>query len=154
MYGERDPLPVDLQIGYSKRLEHLPFRFSIIGHHLFDPYIRFDDPEVDVTTDIFGVETYKSSFSKNVDNFFRHIIFNGEFLIGKNEGFRLRVGYDHLRRQELKATTFRSLGGFSMGFGFSIRRFKFDYGVGHYHLVGAANHLSLRYDIGRFFKKI
>jgi len=154
LVDDRKPLPLDLQIGFSKRLKHLPFRFSIIGHHLQEPYIRYDDPERDITTSIFGEQTFRSSFSKNIDNLFRHLIFNGEFLIGKNENVRLRVGYDHLRNQELKTTTFRSLAGFSFGIGFNIKKIKIDYGVGKYHLAGSVNHLSIRYDIGRIFKKI
>lgn len=154
LVDERKPLPLDLQIGFSKRLKHLPFRFSIIGHHLQEPYIRFDDPETDITTSIFGEQEFRSSFSKNIDNFFRHLIFSGEFLIGKNENVRLRVGYDHFRNQELKTTTFRSLTGFSFGIGFNIKKIKIDYGVGRYHLAGSVNHLSIRYDVGRIFKKI
>jgi len=154
LVDSRKPLPFDLQLGFSKKLEHLPFRFSIIGHHLQEPYIRYDDPETDITTGIFGDQTFKSSFSKNIDNFFRHIIFNGEFLIGKNENVRLRVGYDHLRNQELKTQTFTTLGGFSFGAGFNIKKIKIDYGVAKYHLAGSVNHISIRYDIGRIFKKI
>ena len=151
---ERRSLPIDLQIGYSKRLEHLPFRFSIIGHNLQEPYIRFDDPEFDLSTDISGNTVEVSSFTRNVDNFFRHIIFNGEFLLGKNEGFRLRFGYDHLRRRELRVSNLQSLGGFSFGFGFNIKKIKIDYGRGVYHLAGGVNHLSIRYNIGTIFNKI
>lgn len=152
--GSKSSLPFDLQLGVSKKLAHLPFRFSIIGHHLQNPYIRYDDRETDVTVSILGEETYKSSFSKNIDNLFRHLIFNGEFLLGKAENFRLRFGYDHLRRQELKTTTFRGRGGFSFGVGFNIKKIKIDYGIGTYHLAGAVNHISIRYDMGRIFKKI
>lgn len=147
-------LPLDLQIGYSKRLAHLPFRFSIIGHHLHEPYIRYDDPDFDLTTDISGNSITTSSLSRNIDNLFRHLYFSGEFLIGQNEGFRLRFGYDHQRRKELKVSNFQSMGGFSLGFGFNIKRIKIDYGRGIYHLAGAVNHLSFRYDIGKIFNKI
>jgi hypothetical protein len=151
---DKRSLPLDLQIGYSKRLAHLPFRFSIIGHHLHEPYIRFDDPDFDISTDISGNQVSTSSLSRNIDNLFRHLYFSGEFLIGKNEGLRLRFGYDHLRRQELKLSTFQSMGGFSLGFGFNVKRIKIDYGRGIYHLAGAVNHLSFRYDIGKIFNKI
>ena len=151
---ERRTLPFDLQVGVSKRLQHLPFRFSIIGRHLQQPYIRYDDPEFDITESIFGEQEFRSSFSKNIDNLFRHLVFSGEFLLGKREQFRLRFGYDHLRRQELRLSQFRSLGGFSFGFGFNIKKIKIDYGVGHYHIAGAVNHLGIRYNIGRFFDKI
>ena len=151
---DRRSLPLDLQLGYSKRLEHLPFRFSIIGHNLQEPYIRYDDPEFDISTDISGNQVEVSGLSRNVDNFFRHIIFNGEFLLGKKEGFRLRFGYDHFRRRELRVSNLQSLGGFSFGFGFNIKRIKIDYGRGVYHLAGGVNHLSIRYNIGTIFNKI
>jgi len=151
---DKRSLPLDLQIGFYKRLAHLPFRLSIIGHNLQEPYIRYDDPETDITTDISGNQTFKSNFSKNLDNFFRHIIVGGEFLIGKKEQVRLRFGYNHLLRQELKVTTFQSRGGFSMGFGFNIKRFRLDYGRGVYHLAGAVNHLSFRYQIGKLNNNI
>lgn len=148
-------LPFDIQLGYSKKLEHLPFRFSIIGHQLQNWYIRFDDPETDVQLDLLSqVVNEKSAFSRNLDNFFRHIIINGEFLIGNREQVRLRFGYDHLRKQEMKLTNLRSLAGFSFGIGFNIKKIKIDYGINNYHYAGATNHLSLRFDLNRFFNKI
>lgn len=147
-------LPLDIQFGFSKKLEHLPFRFSIITHQMQKWYIRYDDPDADNQTDIFGNTSEKSGFSKSVDNLFRHLIFNGEFLIGKAEQFRIRFGYNHLRKQELKVSTFRSLAGFSFGVGFNIKKIKIDYGVGYYHISGANNHLSLRMNMDRIFNKI
>lgn len=154
LLDNRRGLPLDLQIGLSKKLQHLPFRFSIIAHQMQRWYIRFDDPDVDRQVDIIGNVTEKSGFSKSVDNFFRHFIFNGEFLIGKAEQFRLRFGYNHLRKQELKVSTFRSLGGFSLGFGIDIKKIKIDYGIGYYHISGANNHLSIRMNMDRIFNKI
>jgi len=151
---ETRSLPLDLQIGFSNRLAHLPFRFSIVAQQMQKWYIRFDDPDVDIQTNIIGEETVKSEFSKQVDNFFRHLIFNGEFLIGKNEQLRLRFGYNHLRKQELRVVNFRSLSGFSFGVGFNIKKIKIDYGVGYYHIAGATNHLSIRMDMDRIFNKI
>jgi hypothetical protein len=151
---QRRALPFNLQLGFSKRLEHLPFRFSIIAHQLQRWYIRYDDPDFDVQVNFLGEATEISAFDKGVDNFFRHFIFNGEFLIGVHEQFRLRLAYNHLRKQEMRLSNFRSLAGFSFGFGFNIRKVKFDYGIGYYHLAGATNHLSLRIDMDKIFNKI
>lgn len=147
-------LPFELQLGYSKRLQHLPFRFTITGQQLQKWYIRYDDPDVDNQVNILGEVTSKSEFDKKLDNFFRHFIFSGEFLLGKSEQFRLRFAYNHLRKQELKTTSFRSLAGFSFGFGFNVKSIRLDYGLGYYHLAGATNHLSLRIDTDRIFNKI
>jgi hypothetical protein len=146
--------PLDVQIGISKRLKYLPFRFSIIGHQLHRANVRYDDPNKVETTDIFGETPKENKFGDAVDNVFRHIIFNGEFLLGKNENLRLRAGYNHLRRKELSLTSFRSLAGFSLGFGIKINAFKLDYGVGYHHVAGAVNHISISTDMGKFFKKL
>lgn len=135
----------DIQIGLSKRLNHLPFRFGVTLHQLQQWNIRYKDPNV-VQTDILGNDNEESTFAQNLDNLFRHVILNGEFLLGKREQFRLRLAYNHLRNKELSVLTFRSLTGFSFGFGINIKRFKIDYGMAFYHLEGATNQLSLRFN--------
>lgn len=150
----RNDLPLDIQIGVSRKLNHLPFRFTIIAHQLQQWSVRYDDPNSAETETIFGEAPQEdSAFNEGVDNFFRHFIFNGEFLLGKTQGLKVRFGYNHLRRKELSLSNFRSLAGFSAGLGIRIKGFNLDYGLGYYHLAGAANHLSLRTDLGRFFKK-
>lgn len=152
--GSRFGTPLDVQIGISKQLKYLPFRFSVIAHQLHRSNIRFDDPNKKNETDIFGEPIKKSAFSEAVDNLFRHLIFNGEFLLGKHQNLRLRAGYNHLRRKELSISTFRSMAGFSLGFGIKINAFKLDYGLGYHHVAGATNHVGISTDMSTFFKKI
>ncbi len=149
--GTRFGTPLDIQIGFSKRLAHLPFRFSIIAHQLQNGNIRYDDPNLKQTTDLLGEQIKENNFKNTVDNAFRHLVFNGEFLLGKHENLRLRVGYNHLRRKELSLSTFRSLAGFSLGFGIKVSYFKLDYGVGYHHIEGATNHITIRTDLGQIF---
>lgn len=151
--NESRGVPFDLQVAYSNRLEHLPFRFTIVGQRLDRWNILFDDPDQQGQVDILGNSTDRSDFEKGVDNFLRHFIFNGEFLLGKNETFRLRFGYNHLLRQELRLSTFGSSGGFSFGFGFKIKKFSIDYGRGNFHLAGGVNHVGISYDLGNYKKK-
>lgn len=150
----KSTLPVNVQLGISKKLEHLPFRFSINLHHLN----RWDlGDQEDVVSEVLfiGEETQeRSALSKSVDNAFRHLIINGEFLLGKNENLKLRFGYNHQRRKELAVSSLRSLGGFSLGVGFKVKRFVLDYGLGYYHLAGANNHISIRTNLQTFRKKI
>ncbi len=150
---EEKDLPFDVQIAYSNRLQHLPFRFTIVGQRLDQWTIRYDDPDRQ-EVDILGETNEKSAFNKNIDNAFRHLIFNGEFLFGKNETVKIRLAYNHLMRQELSVSDFRSLSGFSMGFGIKIKRFSLDYGVGNYHLAGGTNHVGIRLDLASFSKKL
>ncbi len=144
---QREPWPVNLQLGYAKRLEHLPLTWMITAHHLqrWDLRSPLDD-QGGIT--IIGEEpTPPSSLSKSIDNLFRHLAFGAELGLGQNEVVRLRVGYNHLRAKELSVSGFRSLSGFSFGFGIKIKKIRLDYGVGRYHLAGGANHLSLTLDL-------
>lgn len=152
--GTRFGTPIDIQIGISKKLKHLPFRFSIIGHQLHRANIRYDDPNVKQEVDVFGNEVKENNFANAIDNIFRHIIINGEFLLGKHENLRLRLGYNHLRRQELSISTFRSMAGFTFGFGLKISAFKLDYGLGYHHVAGATNQMTISTDLQKFFKKM
>lgn len=146
-----EPLPFEIQLGLSKRLKYLPFRFSIIYHHLDRWNILYDDPNAEESTIFLGEEpTERSKSSIWLDNFARHFIFNGEFLFGKKENFRLRVGYNHFRRKELSVDNFRSLAGFSAGIGIKINRFRIDYGYNSYHLGGGINHIGISTNIQEF----
>jgi hypothetical protein len=151
---QRLSAPLDIQIGFSKKLAHLPFRFSIIGHQLQQWNVRYDDPNDQGIVNFLGEEEEQSQLSKSVDNIFRHLIFNGELLLGKTEGLRLRGGYNHFRRRELNLSSIRSMAGFSFGFGMKIKKINFEYGLGYHHLAGATNHISIMTNLDRFKKKV
>ncbi len=149
---QREDIPYDLQLGFSKRLRYLPFRFSVIAHHLHQWDIRHNDPTIvaENSTDFEG-NPIKPRGNPVIDNFFRHLIFNGEFLIGRAEAFRLRVGYNHLRKRELSVTNLRSLAGFSGGVGLKFGRFRLDMSYSAYHLAGGVFHLGLGTNLKDFF---
>ncbi len=151
--GTREDLPLDIQIGITKRLKHLPFRFGVVAHHLHSWDIRYNDPNAeDDDVLLFGEEQPKENkASAAIDNFFRHLVFNGEFLLGKNEGLRLRLGYNHLRKRELTVRNYRSLAGFSGGVGVKIKRFRVDFGYASYHLAGGVVHLGIGTNLREFF---
>jgi hypothetical protein len=148
-----EPLPFEIQVGISKRLRYLPFRFSIIYQQAQRWNILYDDPDSDEPTLFLGEEeSGPSEVGMFFDNLFRHFIFNGEFLFGKKENFRVRVGYNHFRRRELTVENFRSLAGFSFGAGVKINRFRLDYGYGSFHLGGGVNHLTISTNLREFRK--
>jgi len=137
-------LPVNVSIGVSKRLAHLPLRVSATFNHLEQWNITYKDPNVKDDIIIIGEAPKKDKrFGREVDNFFRHVVFSGEFLLGKFEQVRLRLGYNHLVHQEFSVKNVRGLSGFTGGIGIKIKRFRFDYGYTNYHLGGKANHLAI-----------
>jgi len=150
--GTREDLPFDLQIGITKRLRHLPFRFGVIAHHLHEWEITYDDPNFqDDDVLVFGGDEPSDDGPSAVDNFFRHLIFNGEFLFGRNESFQVRFAYNHLLKKELTVRNYRSLAGFSFGAGVKISRFRIDFGYGSYHLGGSVVHFGLGTNLKEFF---
>jgi len=150
----RGSAPFNLSIGVTKRLTHLPFRFGIIADNLQRWNVRYDDPNRVVETNLFGETEEQSEISKRADNLFRHLLFSGEFLLGKRGNLRLRIAYRHLRRQELAVEGFRSLAGFSGGFGIKVSKFRLDYGVGYHHLAGATNHITISTGLNEFTSRL
>ncbi|MBK8491634.1 MAG: type IX secretion system protein PorQ [Saprospirales bacterium] len=151
--GNREKIPYDMQVGISQRLRYLPFRFSIIYHHLHRWNVTYDDPNAVESVLFLGEAPKESQFSLFADNLFRHFIFSGEFLFGRNEPLRLRFGYNHLLRKELSVENFRSLTGFTFGIGIKVNRFRIDYGRGIYHLAGGLNHFTLSTNLSEFSTK-
>ncbi len=152
-YGDtRESLPFDMQLGISQKLRHLPFRITITYHNLHRWNILYDDPNSEEDVFLLGDNQpqERSRLSEITDNFFRHLNFSGEFLLGKKENFRIRLGYSHLRRKELAVDNFRSLGGFSGGIGVKINRFRIEYGHAFYHFAGGTDHFSISTDLGSF----
>jgi hypothetical protein len=148
--NERESVPFDIQAGYSRRLEHLPFRFSIIAHHLHQWDIVYDDPNNRTDDNIFGTSQPRDN-TGFVEDLFRHLVFSGEMYIGKNENFNIRLAYNHLRAKELKLEDFRTLAGFSFGFGLKLGKIKLDYGFGKFHTQAAASHFTLSTNLDRLF---
>lgn len=140
-YGTRENLPFDIQLGISQRLKYLPFRFSIIAHHLHQWNIRYDDPALQNNNNLFNTNQGTKEKNYIVDKFFRHFVFNGELYLGK--ALMVQVGYNHLRRQEMGITAKRTLTGFSVGAGIRVKRFTFNYGKAFYHAAGGNNHIGL-----------
>jgi hypothetical protein len=149
----REDGPFEIQAGISKKLKYLPFRFSIIYHNLQRWNITYDDPNSEEAVTFLGDPQDTGNDNFFIDNLFRHFIFNGEFLFGKYENFRLRFGYNHLLRKEMIVGNYRSLHGFTFGLGLKINRFRIDYGRGNYHLVGGLNHFSISTNLSEFSSK-
>jgi hypothetical protein len=149
--GDPEPLPFEMQLGLSKRLRYLPFRFSVIYRHFNRWNILYDDPNAEPSLLFFGeTEDERSRTNIWLDNFFRHFVFSGEFLFGKRDNFRLRFGYNHFMRKELLVTNFGSMAGFSLGAGIKVNRFRLDYGYSAFHLAGGLNHFSISTNLQEF----
>ena len=147
---ENEPLPFDLQLGISKKFEHVPFRFSVVAHHLqkFN-FTYVDSTQIPQSLDPSQEEEFKGP--PFTEKLMRHFIFGGEFLLTKN--FHIRMGYNYQRRKELVFANRKGAVGMSFGLGFKAGRFHFSYGLANYHLAGWSNHFTLSSNLGEFFKR-
>jgi hypothetical protein len=145
--GNREPLPAEAIIGFSKKLTHTPLRFNVTYRHLERFDLSYDDPydvgDVDPVTGEQQVKT-PGFFNK----FSRHFILGAEILLTRN--FHIRGAYNFQRRREMTVDTRGGTVGFSMGVGLKISKFIISYGRGNYHLAGGANHFSITTNLAEF----
>ena len=148
--GNPEPLPFEIQFGMSKRLKHLPFRYSVVLSHLEKWDLTYLDPNDNRIDPLTGEQLNGSGNSGFLDRAMRHVILGGEFTPAKFLSFR--IGYNYQRRQELKLTSRPATVGFSWGIGLKISKFNFSYARATYHLAGSPNYISLSTNLGDFFK--
>ncbi len=140
-----EALTPDLQIGFSTRLAHAPFRFSVTARDLLTGSLDYEIPENE-----YGVTvTQPESANANIGNLvLRHLIFGLEFVPSDN--FFVAAGLNPRRRQELQVDSRVSTVGYSWGFGFRIYKFHFSYGSARYHLASSSNNFSISTNISDF----
>lgn len=128
-------LPWDIRIGTTFKPQHMPFRFSLTGHHIFNKNLLND-------------EISDSKFREIL----AHVVIGTELIISRN--ISIFAGYNHLVRQELKLQQTSGGAGFSYGFAWTTKSFQFAYGRGAYHIAGASHMLTLNMNVNRIFRKI
>ena len=145
--NEREDLPFQVEIGVSKQLEHLPFRFSIVTHHLNKFDISNNYLKSLITKPKTGNQVAnEESVGKKI---LRHFIIGGELNPGRRSFF-IRGGFNFQRRQDMQVITRPAMIGFSWGFGFRFSKFQLNYSRPIYHLAGFANIFSFSTNLSSF----
>lgn len=114
--GVTENLPVDLRLGFSKRLLYLPLRF-------FVDFKRLNDNE--------------SGFF----NRFKYYSFGGEFQVGKY--VKVRAGLDGQSRKDYKVANFAGMAGFSLGVGIKVSSYTFNYALTSLGDVGTLQRIGV-----------
>lgn len=131
-YSEvQEKLPLEVIVGVSQELEHVPLRWHLTLENLQQWNVAFSNP-VRAESSLDGNSTAeKISF---VNNALRHVIFGVELFPQKS--FNLRLGYNFRRAQELRILEQRNFSGVSVGFGLKFNKLKFNYSYSRYTLAG------------------
>ena len=114
--GLDEKLPLDIKIGISKKLEHLPLNINLNFHHLNFSYDNFVDR--------------LKAFSVG-----------GEFTL--SQYIQLRIGYNNERRNDLELGSSAGFAGFSLGLGALINKYRFDYSFSSYGNIGSLHRINL-----------
>ncbi|PWV49556.1 type IX secretion system protein PorQ [Chitinophaga sp. S165] len=136
----QEPLPFDLQIGISKKLENLPLQFSATIHHVHQFDVRYADPDFQEGTIISDGDTTTNG-GNTADKIFRHFILAAQWEIGRY--IELTASYNHLRRQELGLPQQKGMSGFSGGLGIITRKLQLRYTRSWYQRSEALNQLGI-----------
>ncbi|MCU0422069.1 MAG: type IX secretion system protein PorQ [Bacteroidia bacterium] len=148
----REPLPLNMMVGFSKKFKHNPFRFTVTAHHLQAPlkllYANEKRPGQNV-----DLETGKVVLDKitTVDKIAAHLNVSAEILFGKFMYFGF--GYNHLRRYEMKMAERNGTAGFSWGVGMKFKKLQLAYGSAGYHAAYGNNSFSFILFINQYSKK-
>ena len=115
----KEKLPLDVRIGISKKLEHLPVKISLTLNRL-----NVDQPTV--------IQRFKD------------FAIGGELSFSDN--IAARIGYSNEERQDLKLGTSLGIAGFSAGLGIKIKdKYQFDYSLNALGKIGSTHRFNLGY---------
>jgi hypothetical protein len=119
-YDKRQRLPWDIQVGFSKRLAHAPFRFSLTAMYLNS----WDFSYIDNSASAYTGDTF-------LQTFFKHFVMGIDFI--PSENFWLGLGFNPKVNADMKLQSGNGLGGFSAGGGVRITTFDVGVSFARYH---------------------
>lgn len=125
--GTREPLPLDVSVGISKKPSGFPAEVSLTLRRLNDWDMRIID------------ETESPSF---FDNTFRHVILGGTFDF--SEHFHVRLGYNRYLHELNKTKENFDFAGVGMGVGFNIKTLIIDISRNSYSETGGVVQFSIK----------
>jgi len=144
-----EPLPLNIQLGASKKFAHAPLRISLTLHNLqkWDlNYQSTNQPNTSITSS--NTTPLTTSSISFVDMAFRHTIFGVEFVPSKN--FYLSAGYNHRRHAEMTVSGFKSMAGFSFGGGIKIYKFHVGFGTTQFLAGNSSYQFSISTALNEF----
>ncbi|MCL8009237.1 type IX secretion system protein PorQ [Gelidibacter japonicus] len=127
-----EKLPLEVNLGLSQTLQHVPIRWHLTFENLQQWPIGVSNP-ARATTDLDGNQTQEKVGLLN--EVMRHTIIGAELF--PEGGFNIRFGYNFRRAEELRIVDQRNFSGLSFGIGIKMNKMRFSYA--HARYAGASN---------------
>ena len=137
--GLKEPLPLEIDIGLSQKLEYVPIRWHLTFENLQQWPISAPNP-ARVTSDLNGSQTEeKVGF---ISQLIRHTIIGMELF--PKRGFNIRMGYSFRRAEELRILEQRNFSGLSFGIGLKFNTLRFSYTHARYTSASNTSFLGVQ----------
>ena len=126
----REPMPLDISAGITKKPEGFPAKISVTLRRLNDWDMRSvgEDSRPDI-----------------VQNILRHVLIGGEVDMSSN--FRLRIGYNHYLHELNKVNENFDFAGYAAGVGITIKDFIVDISRHSYSESGGIVQISIKTEL-------
>jgi hypothetical protein len=149
--GDFEPVPLNIQLGFSKKLAHMPLRIVVVIHHLNVLDFSYEDPSKQ-NQNVFGGTNQQDNSIPLSDKIFRHFIIGGELVLSKN--FFIQFSYNHQRRKEMTTLEVKGLTGYAWGFGLRLSKFYLSYANSIDYNSSRINHFTFATNIDEWVKII
>ena len=137
--GLNEPLPLEIDLGLSQKLQNVPIRWHLTFENLQQWPIAAANP-ARATTDLNGNQTQeKIGFLTNI---IRRTIIGLELFPEK--GFNIRAGYSFRRAEELRIIEQRNFSGLSFGIGLKFNNLRFSYTHARYSAASNTSFLGVQ----------
>ena len=134
-------IPWDVRAGLTYKPAYMPFCLSLTAHSLVNGDVLYYNQG----------DGFSDSDPGTADKIFSHIVIATEVVIHRN--FSALIGYNHLRRKELRLPSTSGGAGLSFGAILSIKSLNLAYSRVQYHVAGGSNTFTLSVDLNRLIRK-
>lgn len=141
--GTREALPVNLLVAFGQKLEHAPFRWTLVADQLNRPNLGYDDPNLVTVDPVTGQTTQGTQSLLNLG--LRHISGSLEFL--PTHRLHIMAGYSFRRQFEMALADRRTSGGFTLGASVYFSKFQLHFANELRSVAGRMNTLSLNLNL-------
>ena len=137
--GLNEPLPFEIDLGFSQKLKNVPIRWHLTFENLQQWPIAAANP-ARVTTDLSGNQTQEEIGF--LSQLIRHTIVGA--VLFPDRGFNIRLGYSFRRAEELRILEQRNFSGLSFGIGIKFNKLRFSYTHARYSSASNTSFLGVQ----------